>query len=259
MITMQTIYKYLSILFLTVASVWTVSATVSDAEGAYASADYAKAIELYQNAINESSHPTAEMYYNLGCALFKDNQLAPALLAFERAYLIDPSDSDTKYNIRFVNARTRDKIDVAPTFFISRWFDTLSHSFMLHTWLWGGLIFFLLTVAALLGYLIGRERRIRVLGFSLFWVFLCVSLLANSMAYMSYSFSQDDTKAIVMADTVTVKSAPDLSSEDLFIIHSGLKVEILQKVNGFVEVMLPDRTVGWMSSADLEVINVFRR
>ncbi|KGN78594.1 hypothetical protein HQ35_09390 [Porphyromonas cangingivalis] len=250
--------KYLLLLLFALSYVTAFAqADTKDADEAYANAEYAKAISLYQEAITNAPEPTSELYYNLGCAFFKDNQIAPAVLAFERAYLIDPSDSDIKYNIELANSRTLDKIDVAPTFFFSRWMDSLSHWFMLNTWLTMGIVLFTLAVVCFLFFLFGRERLVRMISFYAFIVFLFLCGVSNAMAYKSYHFSHDDTGAIVMSEIVTVKSAPDMSSQDLVIIHAGLKVEVLQKVNGFVEVSLPDKTVGWISATDIEVINVF--
>lgn len=251
------ISKYLLLLLLTLSYGLSAQADTKDADEAYANADYTKAISLYGQAITNASEPTSELYYNLGCAFFKNNQIAPAILAFERAYLIDPSDSDIKYNIQLANSRTLDKIDVAPTFFFSRWMDGLSHWFMLNTWLTFGIALFALAVISFLLFLFGRERLVRMISFYAFIALLFGSAVSNVMAYKSYHFSHDDTRAIVMSEIVTVKSAPDMSSQDLVIIHSGLKVEVLQKVNGFVEVALPDKTVGWVSSTDIEVINIF--
>ena len=253
----QYLSKYFLLILLILSCTVSALADTKDADEAYANADYKKAIELYQEAISNTSEPISELYYNLGCAFFKDNQIAPAILAFERAYLIDPSDSDTEYNIQLVNSRTPDKIDVAPTFFFSRWMDGLSHWFMLNTWLTFGITFFALAVVSLLLFLFGRGRLVRMISFYAFIAFLFGSGVSNAMAYKSYRFSHDDTKAIVMSEIVTVKSAPDMSSQDLVIIHSGLKVEVLQKVNGFVEVALPDKTIGWISATDIEIINIF--
>lgn len=228
-----------------------------EAEEAYTSADYPRAINLYQKAIDNAPEPTSELYYNLGCAYFKDNQIASAILAFERAYLIDPSDSDIKYNIQLANTRTLDKIDTAPTFFLTSWLDGLSHWFMLNTWLMLGVVFFVIAMACFLYFLFGRDRIIKIIGFYGFIVLVLSSAMANAMAYKSYRFSHDDSRAIVMSDIVTVKSAPDKSSQDLLVIHSGLNIEILQKVNGFAEVSLPDKTVGWIPMTDIEIINIF--
>ncbi|MDO4695810.1 tetratricopeptide repeat protein [Porphyromonas sp.] len=227
------------------------------ADNAYASADYQSAVTLYQDAIDTSPEPISELYYNLGCAFFKNDQIAEALLAFERAYLIDPSDSDTKYNIELANTRTLDKITVAPTFFLGRWMDAISHWFMLNTWLALGIIFFGLAAVCFLLFLWATSRGMKMIGFYLSVFLFFLSIISNTMAYKSYRFSHDTTKAIVMAEVVTVKSSPDMSSEDLFIIHAGLKVEILQTLNNFAEILLPDKTVGWVAKNDIEVINKF--
>lgn len=259
---MRKMNKYMSKLFLLLLLILSSGVAIAqsdtkEADEAYANADYTKAISLYEQAITKASEPTSELYYNLGCAFFKSDQIAPAILAFERAYLIDPSDSDIKYNIQLANSRTPDKIDVAPIFFFSHWMDGLSHWFMLNTWLTFGIVLFTLAVISFLLFLFGGDRLVRMISFYAFIVFLFISGMSNAMAYKSYRFSHDDTGAIVMSEIVTVKSAPDMSSQDLVIIHSGLKVEVLQKVNGFVEVALPDKTVGWISSTDIEVINIF--
>ncbi len=233
------------------------TAPTNTADEAYAAADYTTAIEQYRQAIEAGIAPTAELYYNLGCAYFKNGDIAPAILAFERAYLIDPADSDTRYNIELANSRTIDKMNEPARFFLSDWMDDISHWFMLNTWLVIGVALFLCVAAAVLLYWFGTSRTMKIVAFYCGIVALVLCIFANTMAYKSYRFTHDTTQAILMSEVITVKSSPDMSAEDIVVVHFGLKVTLLQRLNGFAEVRLPDGTIGWLPETDFEVINIF--
>lgn len=60
--------------------------------------------------------------------------------------------------------------------------------------------------------------------------------------------------AIVFAPTVTVKSSPDASGTDLFVLHEGTNVTVKSTLGEWSEIELEDGNVGWMPSKDIEKI-----
>ena len=62
------------------------------------------------------------------------------------------------------------------------------------------------------------------------------------------------SEAIVMDSSVTVKSSPDESGTELFVIHEGTKVFIKNTLNQWVEISLLDGNVGWVKISQIEQI-----
>ena len=103
---------------------------------AYRDQDYKRSIELYETLIQaelDDHRESAQLYYNLGNAYFRDNQLGKAILNYERAHLLDPGDGDIRHNLRFANNRTEDRIIPASNLFLTNWFRGVRDLFSSNT------------------------------------------------------------------------------------------------------------------------------
>ena len=107
---------------------WAQEAAIKEAEAAYTKEDYGKAIELYEGLLN-SYGESAEIYYNLGNAYYKANKIAPAVLNYERALLLDPGDKDIRFNLQLAQQKAVDKIEPIGDFFLTRWVDQVQNMF----------------------------------------------------------------------------------------------------------------------------------
>ena len=85
-------------------------------------------------------------------------------------------------------------------------------------------------------------------------------LLMLSAAALAFSLWQKNDymradEAIVMRPVTSVKSAPSASAaKDLFILHEGTKVKVMDTVGGWKNVELADGRQGWLSDDDIEMI-----
>lgn len=103
----------------------------------------------------------------------------------------------------------------------------------------------------LLGASAGRRRA----GFYCGIVLLLFSAGALGFSLWQKSDSMKTDKAIVMSPVSSVKSSPSSgSSKDLFVIHEGTKVRILDEVGSWKNISLADGRQGWITSSSLEVI-----
>lgn len=238
------------------AAQFSFASTMDEGIAAYQETNYSKAIQLFTQALSEDG-ATAEAYYNLASAYYKNGNIGPAVLNYHRAYRIDPSDGDIRFNLHFVSSKITDKIEETPQLFISRWLDSMSHWFSLATWRWLSAILVVLVAVGVFFYFRGRSITIRRIGFygGAFSLLLCV--LVNVMAYRSYSFTHEDREAILLSSIITIKSSPNASGKDIAVVHEGLKVKTLQNLSGYTEVRLPDGTVGWIPMGSYELINNF--
>lgn len=224
---------------------------------AYSETNYPKAIEAFTRAIEEGEQ-TAEAYYNLGSAYYKNGDIPLAILNFHRAYRIDPADGDTRFNLELATSKIVDNMEPTPKLFFNRWLDGMSHWFSLLVWRGLGLFLFLVALVGAFFYIRGRSRIARQIGFYTGIVSLVFTVLVNILAYRSYTFTHEDKEAILLSSVVTVKSSPDASSKDIVVVHGGLKIKTQQTLSGYTEVELPDGTVGWVPNDSFEIINNFK-
>lgn len=220
----------------------------------YAEGNWEGAIEAW-GAIEAGGQEAPELYYNLGNAFFKAEDYAHAILYYERALKLDPSYSDARFNLEFANESIQDKIESVPEFFLKTW--TRRASFMLSSDSWAVLFFILLALAlagGLLFFLSGESSR-RRLGFYGFVAAFVLAILCLSFSISQKSGYNKADGAIITAPVTSIKSSPGAeSAKDLFILHEGTKVKIMDSVGQWFNIELSDGRQGWVKSSDLEVI-----
>ena len=229
-------------------SLWTVGVQ------AYSDGRFSDASSAW-TSIEESGQKSATLYYNLGNSWFKQGNYPKAILNYERALRLDPSYSDARYNLEFTNSFVQDKIEPVPEFILKSVARKVCYVMSSNAW---AAIFLVLFAAALvmgLLYMLGVSVGRRRIGFYCGIVLLLFSIGALSFSVWQKSDSLKSDTAIVMSPVSSVKSSPSSgSSKDLFVIHEGTKVTILDEVGSWKNISLADGRQGWIPSSDLEVI-----
>lgn len=206
-------------------------------------------------SIEESGQKSAKLYYNLGNAWFKQGNYPKAILNYERALRLDPSYSDARYNLEFTSNFVQDKIEPVPEFILKSVARKVCYVMGSNAW---AVIFLVLLAAALvmgLLFLLGSSVGKRRAGFYCGIVLLLLSAGALSFSVWQKSDSVKTDTAIVMSPVSSVKSSPSSgSSKDLFVIHEGTKVTILDEVGTWRNISLADGRQGWIPASDIEII-----
>lgn len=221
---------------------------------AYTDGKFADASSAWET-VEESGVKSAKLYYNLGNAWFKQGDYPKAVLNYERALRLDPSYSDARYNLEFTNSFVQDKIEPVPEFILKS--VARKVCYLISSNAWAGIFIVLLAAALALAllFLLGPSVGKRRAGFYCGIVCLLLSFGALGFSLWQKSDSGKADTAIVMSPVASVKSSPSSgSSKDLFIIHEGTKVTILDEVGGWKNISLADGRQGWIPASDLEVI-----
>jgi len=226
---------------------------ISKANDAYTLNKFNNAIELYQKVI-AGGYESSELYYNLGNCYFKIKNYASALLYYEKAKKLDPSNEKINFNIQVCNVRIIDKIEELPRPFYKRWIEEFRYSFPMDVWAVSSVVFLFLFFFLMAVYLMANVMRTRKLSFWSGIIFLLVALVSGANAYSQYRGINNSNEGIVFEPTVNVKSSPDASSQDLFVIHEGTKVKITDKVNNWIEVRIANGSDGWVNENTVERI-----
>jgi len=219
----------------------------------YSEARYVDAIEAYERIL-QTGQESSEVYYNLANSYFKNNQLSLSILNYERGLLLAPGDEDILYNLSIANELIVDEIDDIPEFFLITWYKNARNMLSSNSWSVVSLISFLIICLMVVGFVVTRRRGSKQILFPAIILVLIISALSLTMSIQQSKRITDRNTCIVFMQTVTVKSSPDESGTDLFVIHEGLKVEISDKLSDWFEIRLPDGNVGWIPSAAVEVI-----
>lgn len=227
----------------------------NNANHAYAAGEWTSARETYQQILDMDME-SASLYYNIGNAYYKEGNLAMAIVSYERALKLDPSYDDARYNLNLANNTTVDKLESYPEFFFTSWMRGISYSFDSDSWAIIFLVLLALTLTLVLFFLISVERKRKITSFFAALVLLVMTIAALSFSIWQKKDYQSSDKAIVLVETVMIKSAPsELSERNLFELHSGAKVIVLESTDqGWTKVSLPDGRQGWIQSDYIEVI-----
>lgn len=221
---------------------------------AYAKGDYVKSIESYV-AILETGNVSFELYYNLGNAYFKNNDLGKAILNYERAKKIKPEDEDLKYNLKYANQRTEDKIDKAPEMFLSQWKKGVVDIMSETTWSILTIVLFILFLSLLFLFFVSGKKAFKQIGFFGAAVVLVVTLFSFYFSRVSYTLSTQQSQAIIVSPSVPVLSAPSEKASKLFQLHEGTKVDVLQQQeNEWLEIKIANGNTGWLKFTTIEKI-----
>jgi tetratricopeptide (TPR) repeat protein len=219
----------------------------------YRTGDYKKAADIYEQIVT-NGYESPDLYFNLGNAYFKLKNIPLAILNYERARRLSPHDDDILYNLKLCNLRIIDRIDPLPTLFLVEWYRSFINLNSADGWSTVGIVAMWIAMFCAALFLITRSmalRRVTLLVSVLSFLLVLVSFVG---VYQRTRIEQTEQAAIVLAQTASVKSAPDAQSTDLFVLHEGLKIDILDSVGDWKKIRLADGKVGWLAVGSIEAI-----
>lgn len=214
---------------------------------------YDLAIQSYHKAI-ALGYGSGLLYYNLGNAYYKQNEVAKAILFYEKALLMRPNDEDIRLNLFMANARVIDKIDNIPVFFMNRWFIELRNMLNPNQWAYLNIVLFVLGLTGLLFYVMGRKFKIKKTGFYTGVIMLILTITGLFLMRSRIQNIINNNSAIVMMSPVNAKSSPDEQSTNVFILHEGTKVTLIDSMQNWKEIRIADGNQGWIPSEVIEEI-----
>ena len=230
---------------------------VNEAEVAYINNNFAESIRLYEAQVSEHrsiNQESAQIYYNLGNAYFRDNQIAKAIVNYERALLLEPGDSDIRHNLRFAKTRIEDKIDSADNLFINKWIRSIQNLYSGNTWAIMGIVLFILLIVAIGLYMISTQIILRKVSFYSGIVLLSLVIITNVFAFNQKTKITNRSTAIIMSASVSIYTSPDAHSQELFRLHEGAKVKIKREEGRWIEIVIANGSVGWLQKMYVETI-----
>ncbi|WP_445748468.1 tetratricopeptide repeat protein [Polaribacter sp.] len=219
----------------------------------YKNEKFDKAIELYHQ-IESKGTISVELYYNLGNSYYKINKVGPSIYYFEKALKLDPTNEDAQNNLIFAKRLALDNIQEIPKNIFQKINANYLQKLSYNQWAIVSVVFsFLACILFLLFYFANSPTIKRIYFGSSISSFLLL-IICFSITYNQYSFSQNNKEAIVFAETSTVKNAPTFNSEEVFILHEGTKVIVLDRIDNWKKIKLADGKQGWIIAKEIKEI-----
>lgn len=206
------------------------------------------------NQILQYDSSFAEVWFNLGNVYFRKDETAKAILCYERAKKLSPADEDIDFNLHIANLRVTDKIDPLPRIFYLRWIDAASFWFSSEKWALIIVVLFWLLVICILCYFLVHSIAIRKFGFFSAALALALMVCSYALVFHQQNLIYGTERGIITAASVYVKSSPDEKSSDLFILHEGTRVDVLDELNGWKKIRIANGSIGWVIQNTFETI-----
>lgn len=219
----------------------------------YANGEYADAARMYEDII-QNDGCSAALYYNLGNAYYKTNEIGKSILNYERALRLKPFYKDARHNLELAQNKVVDKIEPAQMFFLHHWISMLMNLLPSRTWIWLSIFLFTASSASFFMFAFGKKIRIRQFGYYIAVFLMILSFVGFGFANAMHKKYQQQSEAIIMTGTVTIKSSPDQSGTDLYVLHEGTKVNIKSTMKEWSEVSFGNGNVGWIRTRHMERI-----
>ncbi len=220
---------------------------------AYRNGQYKQAADMYEQILR-NGYAFPALYYNLGNAYFKLNDVPGAILAYERAKRLAPGDDDILYNLRLANLRVVDKIEPVPQLFLVRWWNAFVELYTSDAWAKIGIAALWLFALSASLFLVVRSLLAQRFLLTMALLLFVATALAFANVAQDRRAELAQTYAVVFSPTVSVKSSPDNQSTDLFVIHEGVKVELLDSLGDWRKIRLADGKIGWLSTQAVQII-----
>ena len=241
----------LTLLFLFPTTIQAV--TKQDADAEYSKGNYQQAIKDYEELLKAGE--SAEIYYNLGNAYYRTENITRAVLSYERALLLNPADDDIRFNLQMARSKTIDKITPESEMFFFTWYRSLVNLMTIDGWAHLAIASIILTLILALVYLFAGHLTLRKIGFYGGVLFLIIFLLSNLFAFQQKQMLMKRNGAIVTAPSVTIKKTPVTNSADQGVIHEGTRVDIIDDtMRDWKEIHLADGREGWIPATQIEKI-----
>lgn len=223
---------------------------------AYNQGDYNKAIDNYLKILENGQH-SAELYYNLGNSYYKLNQIAPSIYYYEKALLLKPNDAEIKNNLGYAQNMTLDAISTIPKTGLAKIYQSVVGVLSFDQWGYIAVVCMILFVLLYIAFYYLKYATQKRVAFISGMLFLVFAVTAAVIAFISYGDFKRDRPAIVFSDEVVVKSEPNERSQEVFRLHEGTKLNVLEEFNDWKKIRISDGQIGWLVAENIKLLKDF--
>lgn len=249
-------FLFLCLFIICSTNAQTVEELFANANNLYKNEQFEQAIEIYKS-IESKGAVSSELYYNLGNSYYKLNKVGPSIYYYEKALQLNPLNEDVQNNLVFAKRLALDTIEELPKTVFQKFNENYLQQLTYNQWAMVTVVFcFLGSLFFLLFYLSQSPSKKRTFFvISLFgFFFLIVSFIVT---LNQYNFAKTNKIAIVFAEETIVMNAPTLNSEEVFTLHEGTKVTVLDTIDDWKKIKLADGKIGWITASHIKLLDKF--
>jgi tetratricopeptide (TPR) repeat protein len=230
------------------------------ADSAYSKDNYMLAESLYLQALKSGGSST-DLFYNLGNAYYRQGNLGMAIVYYERALKLDPTNKDARANLEFVNSKITDKQIDNGSYMSSLWDQTVS-LLTANGWAILTLILFALFIAGAAMYIFSSEIAVKKASFFGGLIVLVITIITTVISFDAADRVNSNRYAIITPPSAQLSTSPreaKSQSEQAFLLHEGTKVEVIDSIatpgeGTWYEVVVGRGDRAWIKSTDVERI-----
>lgn len=230
------------------------------ADSAYTADNYVLAEELYRDAISRFG-TSSTLFYNLGNAYYRQGNLGKAIVNYERALKLDPTNADASANLEFVKGKIADR-QLDESSILDRLWENLVTGLKADTWAWVSIILFALFLAGAVTYLFSSVVIVKKMSFFGGIIVFVACALSIVISFAAANRATTDRYAVILPPSAQLSTTPREArnqSEEAFLLHEGTKVEIVDSVTSNVdgkwyEVLVGPGKRAWIKATDVERI-----
>lgn len=219
----------------------------------YQEGEYETALNVYREIV-DAGFESSDLYYNMGNAAYRSNNIGYSILYYEKTLKLDPSHEDATHNLKFVSRYRVDTFEQVPGLFFRSWTDALVKSFSEQIWSILAIILFIILLVNVLIYLFSRRLVVKKAGFFIALVGLTLFIVSLSSALAQHRNIIRPDAGIILSPSVIIRSSPSESGTELFILHEGTRVRVNEEVSGWHNIRVIDGREGWVQTIDFESI-----
>ncbi len=228
----------------------------SRATAAYNEGDYNKAIESYEQILENGEH-SAALYFNLGNCYYKLDKIGPSIYYYEKALLLEPNDSEILNNLGYAKNMRLDAFEEMPKTAMEKLYDSTVNILSFEGWAKAAILLMALFVLFYIAYYLLQPARQKRISFVLSLACVGLGLLTLVFAYLQFDKFKSDNPAIIFEKEVRVLSEPNKRSSEVFTLHEGTKVNVLEGLDDWKKIKISDGQTGWLSKQDLRILKDF--
>ncbi|MEE3035520.1 MAG: tetratricopeptide repeat protein [Bacteroidota bacterium] len=224
------------------------------ANDAYNEGLYEEAISLYDQIIEKGQHDSS-IYFNLGNSYYKLNNVAQSIYYLEKAKSLSPKDDDILINLAFARNMTIDSIDPLPKSDLLKVRESLFDLFSLAQWSFIIILFSWITVIFFALYLFNSKPSNKKTYFSLSLLFMAFLIFSFSISFLKSSIEKDVINGIIFSKKIEIWAEPNFRSENLYSLHEGTKVQLLETLQDWKKIKIANGAEGWTKDAVIKNLN----
>lgn len=219
----------------------------------YKNGEYSSAIDVYESLI-DNNEISENLFYNLANAYFKNDELGFSILFYEKTLKVNPENKDAFHNLRLANTKIEDKLEVLPDLFFIAWWKKLMHYFSANNWAWIAIAFSWFSVIAFAFYLFSKNMLLKKSGFLKAFIFGFISIVSLLIAGVLSEKIFKKEEIVLINSSSYGKDAPSNNASKQGLFYEGIKLEVLDEVDGFYKIISSEGITVWVSAEDFRKI-----